>query len=58
MNEMTHLIEENEYLKQKLSVLHQQNASLQAKQNMTVQALKESLEMVRQEVKRFAVETV
>lgn len=32
MTEITHLIEENEYLKQKLSMLYQQNAALEARQ--------------------------
>ena len=58
MNEMTHLIEENEYLKQKLSTLYQKNAALEAKQKATSQALKDCIEMVRQEMKKFQVEAV
>jgi hypothetical protein len=58
MSEMTHLIEENEYLKQKLSTLYQKNAALEAKQKETSQALKDCIEMVRQEMKKFEVEPV
>lgn len=58
MTEITHLIEENEYLKQKLSMLYQQNAALEARQKTTIQALKDCMDLVKQEIKKFELESI
>ncbi len=58
MTEITHLIEENEYLKQKLSMLYQQNAALEARQKITIQSLKDCMDLVKQEIKKFELESI
>lgn len=58
MTEINHLIEENEYLKHKLSVLHQQNAALEAKQRDALKVVKECMELLRKEMKVFDSATV
>ena len=53
MTEISYLTEENEYLNHKLSVLHQQNAALEAKQRDALKVVKECMELLRKEMKVF-----
>ena len=53
MSELNYLIEENEYLKQKLSVLHQQNALLESKQRDAMKVVKDCLTLLRKEMQMF-----
>tara|TARA_Y200000002_G_C22624473_1_gene639645 strand:+ start:1041 stop:1220 length:180 start_codon:yes stop_codon:yes gene_type:complete len=53
MSELNYLIEENEYLKKKLSLLHQQNALLESKQRDAMKAVKDCLDLIKKEMKAY-----